>query len=130
MATDLNAPTGVVVDATHVYFAERNANVIWRVPKSTATVIVDLSTQAAPRGLVCDVLVIGSGSGGATAARVLAEAGREVVVLEEGADRTGKDLTQRDGAMYDQLYMDRGGRVTAIPPSRCCRGACWAAARW
>lgn len=74
--------------------------------------IVDLSTQAAPRGLVCDVLVIGSGSGGATAARVLAEAGREVVVLEEGADRTGKDLTQRDGAMYDQLYMDRGGRVT------------------
>lgn len=33
LATDLNAPTGVVVDGTHVYFAERNANVIWRVPK-------------------------------------------------------------------------------------------------
>ncbi|GMV18131.1 MAG: GMC family oxidoreductase [Polyangiaceae bacterium] len=74
--------------------------------------IRDLSKEPPPAGLTCEVLVIGSGPGGATAARVLAEAGREVVVLEEGGDRTGTDLTQRDGAMYDQLYMDRGGRVT------------------
>lgn len=74
--------------------------------------VVDLSKQPAPQGLTCDVLIIGSGPGGATAARVLAEAGREVVVLEEGGDYTGTQLTQRDGAMYDQLYMDRGGRVT------------------
>ncbi len=62
--------------------------------------------------LTADVVVIGSGCGGATAARVLAEAGRDVVVLEEGPDRTGLQLTQRDGEMYDQLYMDRGGRST------------------
>jgi choline dehydrogenase-like flavoprotein len=59
-----------------------------------------------------DVCVIGSGCGGATAARVLAEAGREVIVLEEGSDRTGLQLTQRDGEMYDQLYQERGGRAT------------------
>lgn len=67
---------------------------------------------ASPAERTADVCVIGSGCGGATAARVLAEAGREVVVLEEGPDRTGMELTQRDGEMYDQIYMDRGGRST------------------
>jgi len=67
---------------------------------------------ASPAERTADVCIIGSGCGGATAARVLAEAGREVVVLEEGPDRTGMELTQRDGEMYDQIYMDRGGRAT------------------
>jgi choline dehydrogenase-like flavoprotein len=74
--------------------------------------IVSLAEGAPPRDLVCQVLVIGSGPGGATAARLLAEAGRDVVVLEEGGDYTGLDLTQRDGEMFDKLYMDRGGRAT------------------
>ncbi len=74
--------------------------------------IVDLSHGGAvPPGAV-DVCVIGSGCGGATSAWELAAAGRDVVVLEEGGDYTGTQLTQRDGAMYDQLYMDRGGRST------------------
>lgn len=74
--------------------------------------ILDLSREPAPAEPLVDVLVIGSGCGGATAARALARAGREVLVLEEGGDFTGTQLTQRDGAMYDQLYMDRGGRST------------------
>jgi len=63
--------------------------------------------------LTCEIVIIGSGAAGATAAWDLASAGREVVVLEEGGDYTGMQLTQRDGRMYDQLYMDRGGRTTA-----------------
>lgn len=74
--------------------------------------IVDLSRQAPPQGHAVDVLVVGSGCGGSTAAWDLARAGREVLVLEEGGDRTGLQLTQRDGEMYDDLYMDRGGRAT------------------
>lgn len=74
--------------------------------------VVDCS-QTAPGDRTVEVCVIGSGYGGATAAWELALAGREVLVLEEGGDRTGPRLTQRDGAMYDQLYMDRGGRTTS-----------------
>ncbi|MBI2373987.1 MAG: GMC family oxidoreductase [Deltaproteobacteria bacterium] len=74
--------------------------------------IIELRTHGSG-ALSADFVVIGSGSGGATAAWVLAEAGRDVLILEEGRDLSGSALTQRDGPMYDQLYMDRGGRKTS-----------------
>ncbi len=74
--------------------------------------IVDLSATPTPQPATVEVCVIGSGPGGATAARALAEHGHEVLVLEEGGDFTGTRLNQREAAMYDQLYMDRGGRMT------------------
>lgn len=77
--------------------------------------IVDCSTpDQVPTDLRCEVAIVGSGCGGATVARVLAEAGRDVVVLEEGGDYVGPErLTQRDLPMYDQLYADRGSRTNA-----------------
>lgn len=76
--------------------------------------IIDCSQLgAAPADLRCEVAIVGSGCGGATAARVLAEAGRDVLLIEEGGDFVGpQKLTQRDMPMYDQLYADRGGRTT------------------
>lgn len=74
--------------------------------------IIDLSAQKSPKNFTTEICIIGSGCGGATAAWRLAEAGHEVTVLEEGGDFTGRQLTQRGGEMYDQLYMDRGGRST------------------
>lgn len=75
--------------------------------------IIDCSQTPPAAELTVEICVIGSGCGGATAAWELALAGRDVLVLEEGGDFTGNKLTQRDGAMYDQLYMDRGGRTTS-----------------
>ncbi len=77
------------------------------------TEIFDCSADGfAPHDLKCEYLVIGSGCGGGTAARVLAEAGKDVILLEEGGDYLGPArLTQRDTPMYDQLYVDRGGRT-------------------
>ena len=44
--------------------------------------IVDLSREALPESFATEILIIGSGSSGATAARLLGEAGHEVVVLD------------------------------------------------
>ncbi len=67
--------------------------------------------------LDCDVVVIGSGSGGAPIAAELAEAGFDVVVLEEGSYYQTRDFTADTSAMVRQLYRD-GGASMAIgnPP--------------
>ena len=64
-----------------------------------------------------DVVVIGSGAGGATIAAELAEAGFEVVVVEEGSYYQTRDFTADTSAMVRQLYRD-GGATMAIgnPP--------------
>jgi choline dehydrogenase-like flavoprotein len=57
--------------------------------------------------VIRDVVVVGSGPGGATVARELARAGRDVLILERGRDWRGSPLYGTyAGAM---LYADRGG---------------------
>ncbi|MBX3158199.1 MAG: GMC family oxidoreductase [Deltaproteobacteria bacterium] len=61
----------------------------------------------------CDVVVIGTGAGGAVVGRELAEAGLAVVFVEEGKyfDRT--DFTGRAFAMQQKLYR-RGGSTFSV----------------
>lgn len=67
--------------------------------------------------LDCDVVIVGSGAGGAPVAAELAEAGFDVVVLEEGSYYQTRDFTADTTAMVRQLYRD-GGATMAIgnPP--------------
>jgi choline dehydrogenase-like flavoprotein len=67
--------------------------------------------------LDCDVVVVGSGAGGAPVAAELAEAGFDVVVVEEGSYYQTRDFTADTSAMVRQLYRD-GGATMAIgnPP--------------
>ena len=60
---------------------------------------------------VAEVLVIGSGAGGATTAAVLAEAGFDVLVLEEGADVRQGEVVPFSLEQMDRQY--RAGGVTA-----------------
>src|SRR5262245_23127969 len=64
-----------------------------------------------------DVVVIGSGAGGATIAAELAEAGLDVVVLEEGGYYTTRDFTADATKAVRAMYRD-GGALLAIgnPP--------------
>src|SRR6185436_16308341 len=67
--------------------------------------------------LDADVVVVGSGAGGATMAAELAEAGFDVIVLEEGSYYQTRDFTADSSAMARQLYRD-GGVTMALgkPP--------------
>lgn len=59
-----------------------------------------------------DVCVIGSGAGGAVVAARLAEAGYDVVTLEEGGWWRGADFDENEATMTARLYADGGMRAT------------------
>jgi len=69
-------------------------------------------TLGAETRLTAGVCVIGSGAGGAVAAARLAEAGHDVVLLEEGGWWTPADFTEREAEMVPRLYADAGQRAT------------------
>lgn len=75
--------------------------------------------------LSCDVVVIGSGAGGAVMAAELADAGIEVVIVEEGGYHPTSSFTPDTGSSVRALYRD-GGASTAIgrPPILFSEGRC------
>ena len=63
-----------------------------------------------------DVVVVGSGAGGGTVAQRLAdlvEAGKKVLVLEQGPRFRDEDFTGRELEMADAVFVDGGGFLTA-----------------
>ncbi len=77
-------------------------------PKTIPTVEVVRDT-----GFSCDVVVVGSGAGGGTAAGVLASAGLSVVVLEAGDYRNEADFTHLEADAYRDMYLDGALKSTA-----------------
>jgi choline dehydrogenase-like flavoprotein len=73
---------------------------------------VDAATLADGATLQADVVVIGSGAGGAVTAGELARAGFEVLVLEEGGHHTRADFKMREDINYPMLYQESGARAT------------------
>ncbi len=59
-----------------------------------------------------DVIVIGSGAGGAVAAARLAEAGKRVIILEAGEFVRSDEFTEREAEMTERLYAEGGLRAT------------------
>jgi choline dehydrogenase-like flavoprotein len=59
----------------------------------------------------CDVCVIGSGAGGAVVAKELAEAGMDVIVLEEGGYYPTSSFSHDPQRMLPRLYRHAGGAV-------------------
>jgi choline dehydrogenase-like flavoprotein len=73
----------------------------------------------------CDVVVIGSGAGGATMAAALAEAGIAVVVVEEGGHHTTASFGTGMGHALRTLYRDGGAQVAlGRPPVLFSEGRC------
>jgi len=64
------------------------------------------------RAVRADACVIGTGAGGATVAKELAEGGMQVVMLEEGGRHLTDELTARPREMTARLYRDAGQTAT------------------
>ncbi|MGB2957535.1 MAG: GMC family oxidoreductase [Bacteroidota bacterium] len=75
-----------------------------------------------------DVCIIGSGCGGGPTAKILAEAGRRVILLEEGGYYTAADFDPSEETAYQNLYQKRAGQTTedlaiTILQGRCVGGS-------
>lgn len=90
--------------------------------------IVQMSDVKQDVSELCDVVIIGSGAAGATAARVLAERGLEVVVIEEGPHIPTEALRSDMYTGFKRAWRDMGlqaaeGRAfTPILQGRCVGG--------
>jgi len=63
--------------------------------------------------MTCDVVIVGSGAGGGTAAGVLAAAGLDVLVLEAGSYLNESDFTHLESDAYTRMYLDGALNSTA-----------------
>jgi choline dehydrogenase-like flavoprotein len=60
----------------------------------------------------CEVVVVGSGPGGAVVAKELAEAGRDVILVEEGPPFGAADFRQEAGESMHRTLREGGTRAT------------------
>ncbi|HEY5339515.1 MAG TPA: GMC family oxidoreductase [Candidatus Aquilonibacter sp.] len=72
----------------------------------------DASRFGRDRTFACDVVIVGTGAGGGTAAEILSEAGLKVVLVEEGPLRSSRDFKMLERDAYPQLYQESAGRRT------------------
>ena len=74
--------------------------------------IVDGAALDADRTIEADVVIVGSGAGGGVTAEILALAGLQVLIVEEGALRSSKDFKMREADAYPALYQESAARQT------------------
>ncbi len=89
-----------------------------RVAKESRTFPVESGAEVAgaERVLQADVVIVGSGAGGAPLARELAERGRSVIVLEEGGYRPARTFPALAFDALAELYRDAGVTATIGKP--------------
>lgn len=67
---------------------------------------------SADQTVEADVLIIGTGAGGGTAAEILSRAGLHVVLIEEGPLRSSNDFKMDERSAYRDLYQESAARAT------------------
>ncbi|MDI1338908.1 GMC family oxidoreductase [Polaromonas sp.] len=74
--------------------------------------------------IVCDVAIVGSGAGAGITAELLAKAGLQVVLIEEGPLKSSSDFRQKESDAYPQLYQESAARKTEDKAINILQGRC------
>jgi choline dehydrogenase-like flavoprotein len=90
-------------------------------PSPATVVTLDVGGDAR---LSCDVVVVGSGAGGAVAAAVLARAGLDVVVVEMGEHLTDGDFDGDEARGLADAYLEGGAAQTRDGSVALLAGSC------
>ncbi len=86
--------------------------------------IIDASALARDLALEADVVIVGSGAGGGTAAEILASAGLKVILVEEGPLKSSRDFRMRESDAYPALYQESAARKTRDKAINILQGRC------
>jgi len=77
-----------------------------------------------PAKVVCDVAIIGSGAGAGITAELLARAGLQVLIIEEGPLKSSSDFNQKESEAYPSLYQESAARKTQDKAINILQGRC------
>lgn len=86
--------------------------------------VIDAAALQADRELEFDVVVVGSGAGGGVTAEILAQAGLNVALVEEGPLASSAEFRMREREAYPRLYQESAGRQTRDKAITILQGRC------
>jgi choline dehydrogenase-like flavoprotein len=86
--------------------------------------VTDAAALDRDLALDADVAIVGTGAGGGVTAEILAAAGLEVVLIEEGALRSSSDFRMLEAEAYPQLYQESAARKTRDKAITILQGRC------
>jgi choline dehydrogenase-like flavoprotein len=86
--------------------------------------VIDSSKLSADQTIEADVAIVGTGAGGGTTAEILAAAGLDVVLIEEGPLATSSDFHMREAEAYPELYQESAARKTKDKTINILQGRC------
>jgi choline dehydrogenase-like flavoprotein len=86
--------------------------------------MIDASVLERDLEMEADVVIVGTGAGGGTAAEILAQAGLAVILVEEGPLRTSADFRMRESDAYPELYQESAARKTKDKAINILQGRC------
>jgi choline dehydrogenase-like flavoprotein len=77
-----------------------------------------------PQAIECDVAIIGTGAGAGITAEILAKAGLQVTMIEEGPLKSSRDFNQKESEAYSALYQECATRKTQDKAITILQGRC------
>ena len=86
--------------------------------------VLDAAAMERDQELDFDVVVVGSGAGGGVTAEILAQAGLNIAIVEEGPLASSTEFRMREREAYPRLYQESAGRQTKDKAITLLQGRC------